>query len=172
MSKIIVLGVLIIIIIGVYTVINLHLKVSSIAESKASKDRSMISFKESLDLTSLPIVTFEVGKEKFNFLLDTGSDVSYINENLLPKFKHVKIKENPIEVIGIEGNPIEVYPIGSILKYKEMEFKNIFYISDLERAFSIVKNSTGVQIHGILGSLFFQNYKYVLDFNDLIAYSK
>ena len=170
--KILVLGGLVVFIIGIYTLINLHLKVSSLSKSKVRKNRTSISFKEALDLTSLPIVTFEVGKEKFNFLLDTGSDVSYINRSLLPKFKHVKIKGDPIDVIGIEGNPVKVFPIGAELKYKEDSFRNIFYSSDLDKAFQIVKSSTGVQIHGILGSLFFQNYKYVLDFDELIAYSK
>ena len=39
-------------------------------------------------------------------------------------------------------------------------------------AFGHIKKDTGVTVHGIIGSLFFNEFKYVLDFDELIAYSK
>ena len=56
--------------------------------------------------------------------------------------------------------------------YKSQKFIDRFYISDLDEAFGAIKAETGVQIHGILGSKFFAKYKYILDFDSLIAYSK
>ena len=46
-----------------------------------STDR--ISFRETLDLTELPIVTFRNNDKKFNFLLDTGATNSVINKSTL-----------------------------------------------------------------------------------------
>ena len=43
------------------------------------KEQTKISFKEGLDLTELPIVTFNQGDVKLHFLLDTGSNISFIN---------------------------------------------------------------------------------------------
>ena len=56
--------------------------------------------------------------------------------------------------------------------YKNQVFEEEFGIADLDEAFSVVKQESGVQIHGILGSKFFERYKYVLDFKELIAYIK
>ena len=36
---------------------------------------------------------------------------------------------------------------------------------------STMKKEYGVTIHGLLGTGFFQKYKYVLDFNEMVAYS-
>ena len=56
--------------------------------------------------------------------------------------------------------------------YRNQKFIDRFYISDLNESFGAIKAETGVQIHGILGSKFFAKYKYILDFESLIAYSK
>lgn len=39
-------------------------------------------------------------------------------------------------------------------------------------AFAQLKSMYGIQIHGILGTSFFQKYRYVLDFAELTAYQK
>ena len=57
-----------------------------------------------------------------------------------------------------------------IIRRKNQEFEEEFSIADLDKAFRIVREESGVQIHGILGSRFFEKYKYVLDFKDYIAY--
>ena len=56
--------------------------------------------------------------------------------------------------------------------YKDQKFEEEFSITDLDGAFDIIKKENGVQIHGILGSKFFEKYKYILDFKELIAYIK
>ena len=45
-------------------------------------------------------------------------------------------------------------------------------MQDMTAAFGSIKKETGVTIHGILGAKFFNEFKYVLDFKELIAYSK
>jgi hypothetical protein len=42
----------------------------------------------------------------------------------------------------------------------------------MKEAFGHMKQDTGVTLHGIIGSKFFNKFKYVLDFDELIAYSK
>ena len=78
-----------------------------------------------------------------------------------------------MNVVGIEGNKaVNTGFCEMTITYKGQEFIGDFCIHDLDDAFAIVKEESGVQIHGILGSLFFQKYKYVFDFESLIAYSK
>lgn len=136
------------------------------------KENSGMSFKESMDLTNLPIVTFLSNGIKLHFLLDTGSDFSHISKSMLPKLKYERFKQGDMEFIGVEGNKRISEAVSLGISYKNRGYQNLFYASDLEEAFDIVKDTTGVQIHGILGSIFFQEFKYVIDFEELIAYSK
>ena len=121
---------------------------------------------------SFKVVTFLNGDKKLNFLLDTGSNISQINSSILPLLDYKKIEEKDMDVTGIEGNKVNTEFCEMIITYKGQEFVGDFCIHNLDDAFAIVKEESGVQIHGILGSLFFQKYKYVFDFASLIAYSK
>lgn len=134
--------------------------------------RVNMSFKEAMDLVELPVVTFYNGDKKLNFLLDTGSNISQINSSVLPLLDHKKVEEKNMDVTGIEGNKVNTEFCEMTITYKGQEFVGEFCVHDLDDAFAIVKEESGVQIHGILGSLFFQKYKYIFDFESLTAYSK
>lgn len=133
------------------------------------KKRENISFREAMDLVELPIITFYNKDTKLNFLLDTGSDLSYINKSILPSLEYIEINESR-NIISVGGNSQSLGCCNITVTYKSQKFIDRFYISDLDEAFGAIKAETGVQIHGILGSKFFVKYKYVLDFKDLIAY--
>lgn len=133
------------------------------------KKSSEISFREAMDLAELPVITFYNGDKKINFLLDTGSNISYLNESIVSSLVTESTGEES-NIIGIEGNKVNCKICKMIIRRKNQEFEEEFNIADLDKAFSIVKKESGVQIHGILGSRFFEKYKYVLDFKDYIAY--
>lgn len=131
-----------------------------------------ISFKESMDLTDLPVITFTQGDQKLNFLLDTGSNASHINKGLVDNGTViVSITGNNQSLYGMNGLPINIDKCLMEFKYKDTTFKSEFLINDLSLAFETVKRDSGVQIHGILGNKFFQEHKYILDFDNLKAYS-
>ena len=46
-----------------------------------------------------------------------------------------------------------------------------FIIRDMSGPFGIIKKQRGFTVNGILGSNFFNKYKYMLDFNEMIAYT-
>ena len=158
-------------IIGVVLLVLAVSFVANTIEDIRKKKNSKISFKEAMDLVELPIVTFYNGDKKLNFLLDTGSNVSYINSSVVPSLDHQKI-DREMDIIGIEGNKVGSKFCKMIVTYKNQRFEEEFSITDLDEAFAIVKQESGVQIHGILGSKFFEKYKYILDFKELIAYIK
>lgn len=134
-----------------------------------TKNKSKISFKEAMDLVELPIATFYNKEKKLNFLLDTGSNVSYINRSLLPLLVYSETNKTS-QVIGIEGNPTTVTVCSMDIIYKGLIFSEEFNVVDLDNTFETIKQESGVQLHGILGSKFFEKYQYVLDFKELIAY--
>lgn len=135
------------------------------------KNKTKISFRESMDLTDLPVITFMNNNKKLNFLLDTGSNESYINLPILKDLDYIMLDKSA-EMMSIDGSKADTKKCMMKIFYKNNSFETIFHIYDMESAFSTIKNESGVQIHGILGSLFFQKYKYVLDFDSLIAYLK
>lgn len=153
-------------------VIILSIIINGVENYCKQSKRVNMSFKEAMDLVELPVVTFLNGKKKLNFLLDTGSNISQINSSVLPLLDYKKIDGKDMDVMGIEGNKVNTKFCEMIITYKGQDFINEFCIHNLDEAFAIIKEESGVQIHGILGSLFFQKYKYILDFNSLIVYNK
>ena len=132
---------------------------------------SVMSFKESMDLTELPIVTFYNNGNKLNFLLDTGANTSVINHSALSSTSYKK-EEGTGTLFGMEGNKIEVCYVTIPLEYKDKVYEDHFQVVDMSQSFNQIKSESGVTLHGVLGSMFFQKYQYVLDFKSLIAYSK
>lgn len=130
-----------------------------------------ISFRESMDLVELPIVTFMNNGRKLNFLLDTGASYSSINEAALEGLSYVDTGETGFG-IGIEGTVKEDRGyIRMDVGYRSQSYEDDFQVVDLSQAFGMIKQEYGINLHGILGNTFFQKYKYVLNFDELVAYS-
>lgn len=145
--------------------------IANIIMEVRNRNNSKISFKESMDLTELPVATFNCNRKKLNFLLDTGSNLSYINSSVLPLLDH-EIIDRESSVVGFEGNEVSTGSCKITVTYKRKKFEEEFSMADLDAAFKVIKQESGVQLHGILGSRFFEKYKYVIDFKNLIAYMK
>lgn len=159
------------VIIVLLAIILLAIIINGVEDYCKQKKRENMSFREAMDLVELPIVTFYNKDTKLNFLLDTGGDVSYINKSVLPPLEYKEVNESK-NIISVGGNLQSFGCCDMTVAYRNQKFIDRFYISDLDEAFGAIKAETGVQIHGILGSKFFAKYKYILDFESLIAYSK
>ena len=145
--------------------------VNLIMRARSSPEHDKMSFREAMDLVSLPIVTFKQGDIKLNFLLDTGASFSVINEGSLEGIVYSKTNMEGY-LYGIEGNKTKCSYVDLNLSYKDKHYRESFQVADLSVSFGNIKESSGVVLHGILGSSFFEKYKYILDFQELVAYSK
>ena len=76
-------------IIGVVILVLAIAFIANTIDNIRKRNNSKISFKEAMDLVGLPVITFCNRNVKLNFLLDTGSDKSYINKSFL-SFFHLK----------------------------------------------------------------------------------
>lgn len=128
-----------------------------------------ISFKESLDLSDLPIITFTSKGNRLNFLLDTGANISAFNSKFLELTDNKPINKKG-NVLSSSGELTDAEFANINLKYKDRIYTDEFQIMNLSVAFNQLKHEYGVQIHGILGNVFLQKYKYVLDFKRYVAY--
>lgn len=133
------------------------------------KEQTKISFKEGLDLTELPIVTFKQGDKKLHFLLDTGSNISYINNEVINDIEVEDLNASS-NTVGVGGNDMETKHYNIKIGYKDQEFVEEFGALDLSGAFASIEAESGIKLHGIIGNRFFEKYKYILDFRELIAY--
>lgn len=142
---------------------------------KIRRRKDIMSLKESLDLTGIPIVTFTQENVKYNFLLDTGSDISYINSKIVDnsaiKYEATDYKLSGfISAGGLSSSDIKIIDIP--FEYKRTSFKESFAVLDLTESFAQIKEENGVTLHGILGNTFFTKYGYILDFKELKFYTK
>ena len=138
------------------------------ARKKVSYDS--MSFRETMDLCELPIVTFMNNGKKLNFLLDTGASKSVIHSGALEGLTYKSINKSG-DVYGMDGKRKEVSFINMSIEYRGKDYIEELQSIDMSVPFSNLKADFGVNLHGILSSTFFQKYKYVLNFNELVAYS-
>lgn len=129
-----------------------------------------MSFRETMDLCELPIVTFMNNGKKLNFLLDTGASKSVIHSGALKGLIYESINKSG-DIYGIDGKRMNVSFISMSIEYKGKDYNEEFQSIDMNIPFSNLKTDFGVNLHGILSSNFFQKYKYVLNFDELVAYS-
>lgn len=156
----------------ILTVVCVALFITMFEDIKKS-NRKKISFKEALDLTELPVVTFISKGRKLNFLIDTGANNSILNESVADKMKLECEEFEGVETNTAGGNINLNKIVNLVIKFDDKrEYDECFLISNMDEAFNSVKAETGVMIHGILGSNFFAKHKYIIDYDSLALYVK
>lgn len=157
-------------IIFVLVLVGVAAYIAHIVDLSRNKIKQM-SFRETMDLCDLPIVTFTNNGKKLNFLLDTGSSRSVINSKELEALTYNNL-DKAGDVYGVDGKRQDVFFIEMAINYKDKDYSEEFQVINMNAAFNNLKTDYGVNLHGILSSTFFQKYKYVLDFDELVAYSR
>lgn len=142
------------------------------------KNQAKLSFDKTFKKTGTPVVTLKdrTGKA-FNFLVDTGSNLSHLKLGVIESMADAE----KVKLVDKEGNemphqtittasgevmPDEYYRV--TLFSGDKMFAEVFEVFDIGGAF----DGWGVEIHGILGNTFLEEYKYVVDFKDKKMYIK
>lgn len=158
-------------VIGIVLIIIALIIITIAVKRHVVRGHSTVSFAEAMDLVDLPIITVQNNNTKINLLLDTGSNSSYISPSILKDLKYDEI-ELTNTTIGVGGGESHTRGCDMEIKYKKLSFRDTFLIMESDGVFTALKQGYGVQVHGILGSRFFDRYSYVIDFGELIAYIK
>ena len=130
-----------------------------------------ISFLETLKLTGFPVITFENNGIIINMILDTGSSVSIIDSTLLESLKYQPL-EADTHIFGLAGTTKDGQYANVPLTYKNRTYSIDMAVINMSDTFNKMKEHFGLSIHGILGTDFFSKYKYILDFDKMVAYNK
>lgn len=133
------------------------------------KRKEVMEFKTSMELSGLPIVTFYQGDKAYNFLLDTGSNISYVNVKSNLKVVPTGMKDT---YMGSSGVDMDCEKVKVTFYRNELKYEHILHAADFSAAFNELKTQYGVLVTGILGNDFFTKYKYCLDFKELVAYQR
>ena len=138
------------------------------------KEKTKISFKESLDLVELPVITFMNNNKKLNLLIDSGSDISYLCNRVVSELNLISEEEIGLNIMtGIKSMDSVCNEVKLNLSFKDNNFVEKFIIlPELDNQFDDIKKENGVKIDGILGNSFLSKYKYIIDYKDLSVYMK
>lgn len=143
-----------------------------ITQKMNKQDNEGFSFKQGLDLTGLPIITVKIDNKKLNFLLDTGSNQSLIDMSEIVNLKH-QIVSTEGSTMKMNGEIEDTMNVLVDLEYNDSIYEEVeLVVMDLSFSFNEVKKQDGVQLHGIIGSNFFDKYNYILDYKEYLAYPK
>ena len=132
-----------------------------------------ISFRQGFIPPKLPIVTFKQGDKDITFLIDSGSNQNVINKEVLPLIEHEVIEtRDRITLSGLNATPTEVSLCSVKFQNDGKEYKQTFLVTDLSGPMKGIKDDHGLIVYGMLGSPFLEEYKVILDYDQMIAYSK
>ena len=126
-----------------------------------------------LQKIDLPLILIEFQGVSLCMLLDTGSNNNYIDRRICNLFKeHIEKCEDENISYGIEGNKVKNERIKLTFKFEEELYTTFFDTLQENNGFKHLEKDEGIQIHGILGSMFFVKQKWIIDFAELKIYSK
>lgn len=155
----------------IFAIIILYIIGNAIYDYIKNRRYEQISIRESLNLTGNPIIMLENNGKILNFVVDTGANKSMIDSTVLQECNYKKLNKKTNN-IGIEGKAEALNNIQMNLKGRKSEYVEEFNVTDLSTVVEHIKNNTGVTIHGLIGTPFLTKYNYVLDFEELVIYSK
>lgn len=116
-----------------------------------------------LQKTGLPLIVTSGKLKNLCFLIDTGSThytlFSYVYEHLKDEFK---LLDSTCRTMGIEGHYKETPVIEATFNFEGTDYTSTFSVLDATEAIAQVQEETGVQIHGVLGTQFFIENKWIL----------
>lgn len=133
------------------------------------KRGSIMEFKTSFELSGLPIISFYQGDKVYHFLVDTGSNVSYVNVKSDIKIVPTGIKD---VYLGAEGKDMDCEKANIVLYKNGLKYEHIVHVADFNAAFTELKKEYGVFVTGIIGCDFMDRYNYCLDFKEYTLYTR
>ena len=123
-----------------------------------------------LEKTGLPLIVTSGKLKNLCFLIDTGSTYNTIFDFVYEHFKNeFKLLDSTCRTMGIEGHYKETPVIEATFNFEGIDYTSTFSVLDATDAIMQVQEETGVQIHGVLGTQFLMENKWIVDFDRLIV---
>ena len=130
-----------------------------------------VSFKQGFIPPRIPIATFYQDGKKLNFLLDSGSDKNVLDNRILKEVKYEDVEGESVNLTGV-GGVTQVNTCRIAFTCDNKEYVEDFLVTDLSEAFGLIEQDHCITLHGIIGSTFMRKNNIVMDFQNLVAYTK
>lgn len=137
-----------------------------------------LEFKQDYANHELPIVRLNFNGNRLNFLLDTGANVNIINKDTFYTSDIINIvNANNINVekaalVTTGSSTVQTEKTTLPFKYGNKKFEEVFRIMDMSEPFNYILDKHNIQIHGVLGTGFFSKYKWSIDFDTMVVWTK
>jgi hypothetical protein len=137
--------------------------------------KKTVTFNKNLIKTGVPIISVKIHKDIFNFILDSGANVSYFNKEDFYKYFTIEkdIQEQSISFLNSKGLSKEEVIVAMLeFEIEKLIFRTEFTILDLNDSMKQFNDSFNIPIHGLLGREFFSKYRWLLDFENNVVWLK
>ncbi len=137
-----------------------------------NKSLLAISFSQGFTSPNIPIASFTQGDKQLYFIIDTGSDKNLINSSALADLEYEEHELPNKQLITGVGGTKEVSACKINFEGGKVNYSTVFLVADLDAPFEMIREAHGIQLHGMLGSIFLKENNLIIDFNNLMLYSK
>ena len=131
----------------------------------------MYSIINGLNKVQLPIIHVKIENKYLCFILDTGSTCSLIDSTVVEYFKDIVEPVGDYYISGIEGTKHKVDVVILPFNFEGYTYKPKFCVQQLSDAFKEIAEDSGIQVHGLLGTDFLIENKWIIDFKELNIHS-
>ena len=134
-------------------------------------DNEWYSLSHGLQLTNLPLIAVKVANKNLCFILDTGSTCRLIDSNVVEYFKDIVEPIGDYCISGIDGTKHKVDVVILPVNFEGYTYETKFCVQPLSDAFKEIEEDSGIQVHGLLGTDFLIENKWIIDFKELNIHS-
>ena len=89
---------------------------------------------------------------------------------MLDKLQYTEIEGKSIGY-GVDGVEHHMDRVGIVLTYKDKDYSDVFRVLNMSASFDALKRDSGVTVHGLLSSSFFERYTYPFALLAIIFYT-
>ena len=122
-------------------------------------------------LEKVPIVEVQLNGVPAYFILDSGSDISLLNQTDADKYQFTLAKSSSKDLRGFSGG-VQVlhHAAGISLKLNDHEIKVSFYTAHLDQLVQVLKQYSSIKITGIIGLDVMKEYGFEIDYSDQLLH--
>lgn len=133
---------------------------------------NFLSFKEPLLKIDVPVINIKINDKKYGFLLDSGADNNYLDMNVFNELGGTKSFDiTGSRKVNTANGAVETVKATIPFKIGNNKFKEEFDIMPITQNVEGFLKGTDIRIDGILGSKFFAEYKWKLDFDKMVVWT-
>jgi hypothetical protein len=122
--------------------------------------------KDIINLSNMPIIGIMLYGKEYNFMLDTGANECLIDIDVVKELgSHIKMEDTDEEIRGIDNN-IEIKKVTLTMDIANCSEEISFSVLSLDNINEFFEDYN-IVISGIIGTKFFMNFNWILDFHEL-----